>query len=117
MMSIDCEAVCAYKDIYEIRRENLKALLSKRGMAAKLADSIGQFAGYLSQLKAGKRRCGSDMARKLEAAAGLPYAWLDNAHRSEVMTKSAIPSDEQFAQVIRQRGPEEVLLFMRLLLA
>ncbi|AOZ48811.1 helix-turn-helix domain-containing protein [Chromobacterium vaccinii] len=112
---VPVEPLGELKDVYGIRRDNLMSILAIRGMAAKLASEVGTSPSYLSTVKSGERRCGDEIARKIEVAAGLPNAWLDNNHATVGMLPKL--SDEKLAEEIRHRGPLAVLSFIKLLLA
>ena len=75
----------AAMDVSATRLANLRTLvrdLTARGRTKKLAAvDLDMSASYLSQLLGGKKM-GDDVARKLEAAQGLPYGWMDQAHSS-----------------------------------
>lgn len=70
-------------EIEEIRRSNLKALLSgeKRGYAKILCDKVGCEPSYMSQLKTGQKNMGSSFARQLELVIPKPRGWFDNVHQ------------------------------------
>ncbi|MGY8624302.1 hypothetical protein [Chromobacterium violaceum] len=99
-------------DVFEIRRINLKSLAdSKRGETARIARLIEVEPNYLSQLKKGgeRKRMGDVTARKIEAALGLEYGWMDRSHDSEhapapeqvVITAQ---SEEELVKLLREKG-------------
>ncbi|ANY85957.1 S24 family peptidase [Pseudomonas putida] len=83
-------------DIYEIRRQNLRELVTERfnGRIAGLAEAIERAPSYLSRCLSGKpehrKRVGEALARDIEDRLDLPRFWLDVAcvtndhHRREV---------------------------------
>lgn len=76
------------KTIAEIRLLNLEALIKRLGTLEKVAAAAGSSAIYLSQIrhkakssKNGRpREMGTDMARRIEAGAGLEVGWMDVDH-------------------------------------
>lgn len=73
-------------DIFEIRRLNLAALVSRLGgngrKQKEIAADLDLGASHLSQLMAGKR-IGEDVARKIEVARSLPLGWMDQIQVAE----------------------------------
>lgn len=70
------------KDIFETRRQRLKALIAKKtGSSARFADAYGytraQISQYLSATYNGGRSIGERVARNLEEVAQVPQGWLD----------------------------------------
>ena len=84
----------------EIRRDNLKILVSETGGVARLADRLGISSSQVSQWKnaspdskTGKPRAmQDDSARKLEAACGKPRGWMDQQHSSDIADPTAYPT-------------------------
>ena len=73
-------------DVTATRLRNLQALserLQERLSQKEAAHELGISASYLSQLLAGKKM-GDQVARKLEAAQGLPHGWMDQLHGDEL---------------------------------
>lgn len=72
-------------DIYAIRKANLLALSeglkqhSPKLLEQDVALALDLSPSFYSQLK-GDKIMGDDVARKIEAARGLPAAWMDNVH-------------------------------------
>ncbi|WP_444757167.1 S24 family peptidase [Pseudomonas sp. A014] len=70
-------------DIYEIRRSNLRELVTERfnGRIAGLAEAIDRAPSYLSRCLTGKtehrKRIGESLARDIEDRLDLPRFWLD----------------------------------------
>lgn len=67
-------------DIHAIRLQNLRTLISERTSRGATKKSVAVWLNlspsFLSQLEHGKTM-GSDVARKIEQAAGLSFGWLD----------------------------------------
>lgn len=81
-------------DIKEIRAINLKVVVDQIAPSKKhLAESVDTAASYISQLlnPEHKATVGDDLARRIEAAYGLPHGWMDNLH------------DPQEADIAKQR--------------
>lgn len=82
--------ILAVHVIGNIRLDNLETLIREFGTAEALAAAADTSAVYISMLrnsvpdkKTGRpREMGSAMARRLEAAAGKPDGWMDQAHDS-----------------------------------
>lgn len=70
-------------DAYQIRKENLLRLMKGRTKAS-CADKWETSASMLSQVTSKKsvRNLGDSLARRIEAAEGLPNGWLDVLHSS-----------------------------------
>ena len=70
-------------DVTSIRQANLKTLVAdltaRLGTKKLAALALDLGASYQSQLLAGKKM-GDDVARKIEAAQGLPHGWMDQQH-------------------------------------
>lgn len=64
-------------DIYDIRRENLKALVENAGGPTRFADKTGRSQSQISQLLTGKN-IGAKLARAIEREIGLPVSWMDH---------------------------------------
>ncbi|MCD5326741.1 hypothetical protein ACFFU8_18250 [Chromobacterium piscinae] len=108
-------------DVNEIRRRNLKALLAPRGAAARIASATGSSESYLSTLKGKSRQLGSDLARRIEQAEGLPHGWFDQLHEEEAelasskTETSAFTKDELIAQIGELETDELHLVITRAL--
>ena len=81
-------------DVKEIRRENLAALVSKRGSRKPLAEAIGTDPAYISQLLSDKTKAdmGHQLARRIEKALGKPRGWMDRSHREAGMSVLEAPA-------------------------
>lgn len=86
-------------DIYEIRRQNLRRLVTERfnGRIAGLADAIDRAPSYVSRCLTGKpehrKRVGESLARDIEDRLDLQTFWLDVIRTSEeVEPQIAAPS-------------------------
>jgi hypothetical protein len=83
----------------EIRRENLRILVSETGGVAKLADRLGISGSQVSQWKnaspdskTGKPRAMQDeSARRLENACGKPRGWMDQQHSIDTAEPMVYP--------------------------
>lgn len=127
-------------DVFDVRREKLAELLSKRGAAARIAAKTGTAASYLSTVKNGDRRLGDDLARRIEEAEGLEYGWLDRVETDHIKPKSDVngadglqnlavltseenavyiqaSSPEDLARQLKERGEEEIMEIIRLLVS
>lgn len=127
-------------DVFDVRREKLAELLSKRGAAARIAAKTGTAASYLSTVKNGDRRLGDDLARRIEEAEGLEYGWLDRVEVDHIKPKSELSgtdgpqnlmlmtpeensvyiqasSPEDLARQLKERGEEEIMAIIRLLVS
>lgn len=97
-------------DMKQIRRANLRRLITEAGSVKEVAESAGTDPNYLSALasdnppktQSGRPRgVGDALARKLEKAAGKPPGWLDSLHQwgpMEIMWMdlfSKLPEDRQ----------------------
>lgn len=113
-------------DITAIRRSNLVALIDQEGTVRKLADKVGTAPNYLSEIKNLERNMGNRLARKIESMMALPEGWMDAAHDAEAV--AAAPADgkpqyiiadspEDLARQLREKGNEDVLRVLQLLLA
>jgi phage repressor protein C with HTH and peptisase S24 domain len=77
-------------DIYEIRRQNLRHLVSTRfnGRIASLADAIERAPSYVSRCLTGKpehrKRIGEALARDVEDKLGIQRLWLDSGHATQL---------------------------------
>ena len=65
------------KDISEIRKTNLKNMLSSFKNQREMADAIGMSSGQLNHLLTGFRGIGEKLARKIELALRIPECSLD----------------------------------------
>jgi hypothetical protein len=71
------------KSIYEIRRENLKALIKTWGGPTSMARKLGHSNGsYLAQIAGPhpRREISEKVAREIEGILGLPLGYLDKPH-------------------------------------
>lgn len=71
------------KSVYEIRRENLRGLMTQWGGPTSLAKKLGHSNGsYIAQLVGPNpsREISEKVARDMEAKLGLPVGWLDQEH-------------------------------------
>lgn len=66
-------------DIYEVRRENLRAAVKIVGNMTKLAEKVDTSISYLSQCLSDKikKDIGSSMSRRVENALGFEKGWMD----------------------------------------
>lgn len=73
-------------DTNTIRRENLRALVARYSTQAVFADAVGTAPSVISLIISPnpKRNLGHNLARKIEAAAGLEPGWLDQQHHASV---------------------------------
>jgi hypothetical protein len=76
------------EEIYGIRRANLLALVDGLKQAKPqllqqdIARELNCTPAHFSQMKSGSSVVGDDVARKIEVAQRLPFAWMDNVHTS-----------------------------------
>lgn len=71
------------KSVYEIRRENLRKLMTEWGGPTSLAKKLGHANGsYIAQLAGPhpSREVSEKVAREIESKLGLPTAWMDHDH-------------------------------------
>lgn len=79
-------------DIYEIRRQNLRNLVTTRfnGRIAGLAEAVERAPSYISRClsghAAGRKRVGEDLAREMEIRLGLERLWLDVDRQGKTTT-------------------------------
>ena len=66
-------------DIYEVRRENLRAAVKIAGSMTKLAETVDTSTSYISQCLSTtvNKDMGTSMARRVEAALGFEKGWMD----------------------------------------
>lgn len=65
-------------NIHDIRRQNLRALVGDgKGATTHFAERVGKDRSQISQLLSDKNM-GSNVARDIEEALGLPEGWMDN---------------------------------------
>lgn len=82
-------------DIYEIRRQNLRSLVTGRfnGKIAAFADAIDRAPSYMSRCLTGKpehrKRVGEELARLIEDRLALERYWLD---RQETLEVTGLPA-------------------------
>lgn len=74
------------RSIYEIRLSNLTELIDSRfgGSRSAFASVVGMAPNYVHRFYvrgANAKRIGDNLAREIEAAAGLPVNWMDNSHQ------------------------------------
>ncbi len=72
------------KSVYEIRRENLRALMKTWGGPTSLAKKLGHSNGsYIAQLAGPHptRNVSEKGAREVESKLGLPLGWMDSEHQ------------------------------------
>jgi len=74
--------VTGMKATQEIRRDNLRALLSRYASQRELADELSLAPAYINQMFNGYRGIGERTARKIEKQLGLPHLWMDRPPRS-----------------------------------
>lgn len=85
-------------DIFEIRRQNLRDLITKRfnGRIAGLADAIDRAPSYISRCVTGKpehrKRIGEQLARDIELKLEIPLLSLDRDKSDEVGHGNVIPT-------------------------
>lgn len=85
--------------VYEIRRLNLRRLMSEWGGPASLARKLGHANGsYLAQLAGPNpsRDLSERTAREIESKLGLPSNWLDSEHQGQVRV-----DDEALASCVK----------------
>lgn len=71
------------KSIYQLRRENLRSLISTWGGPTSLSKKLGHTNGsYLAQLGGPhpSREISEKVAREMEGKLGLPLGWMDQEH-------------------------------------
>jgi len=69
--------------IYELRRQNLRALIGQWGGPTSLSKKLGHANGsYIAQLAGPRpsREVSEKLAREIEVKLGLPAAWMDHGH-------------------------------------
>jgi len=94
----------------DIRRQNLKLLVSEFGTISEVAKRSGTSEKYLSQIinqvvqRNSPRGIGDIVAAKLEDGCQKPRGWIDETHNSGLP-----PNEEQFAEkVIKELSEREV---------
>jgi transcriptional regulator with XRE-family HTH domain len=65
-------------NIYDIRRINLRILAGRYKTQKELADLCKWKAPYISQMLHGSSNIGTDSARRIERATGMPDGWMDS---------------------------------------
>lgn len=73
-------------DINEIRLNNLLILIERFRTDKEFCEAVGISATYLPQVKAGTKRLGEVIARRIENAMGLEHGWLDQVHTGAITT-------------------------------
>lgn len=71
------------KSVYDLRRNNLRGLMSQWGGPTSLAKKLGHANGsYLAQLAgpSPSREISEKVAREMEGKLGLPIGWFDQGH-------------------------------------
>ncbi len=68
------------KTAQDIRRDNIRALVSEYGTQRALAEAAGLVPAYVSQLINGYREMGETVARRIEAELKLSKGWMDTPH-------------------------------------
>lgn len=84
------------KSVYEIRRENLRNLITTWGGPTSLAKKLGHSNGsYVAQLAGPhpSREVSEKVAREVESKLGLPSMWLDQPHAGEKTLNDAALAD------------------------
>lgn len=97
------------RSVYEIRRDNLRALLRQWGGPTSLAKKLGHSNGsYIAQLVGPNpsREISEKVAREIEAKLRLPIAWLDLEHSETVKLDDQVLGDcvRAVAAAIRDAG-------------
>ncbi len=88
------------RDVVEIRRANLMALIDDYKTQAYFAERIGKPASYVSQLKKGLTPkgkpvgMGNNVARDIEQALNLPFGWMDRLH-DDGTGAMPVPSEDE----------------------
>ena len=85
------------------RFKDANPALPERGMLKLFAQRIGFSDRYLSHIKCNRKNIGSNVARTIESALGLPHGWMDREHNrvsdrvsdrgSDVLPDGASPAD------------------------
>lgn len=116
-------------DITAIRRTNLCMLIEAAGSIRVLADKVGTAPNYLSEIKNHERNMGNKLARKIEQMLGKQDGWMDTSHDAlhdapeELATSEpkasyiVATSPEDLARQLREKGNEDVLRVLQILLA
>lgn len=79
------------KNIYEIRKANLTALLSQSVNQRAFAEMIETSPAYVSQMNTGHRKIGNDLARRIEKNLSLPQNWMDQDHGDVIDVRLLTP--------------------------
>lgn len=97
-----------YKDIYQIRRNNLILLAERYTNYTELKSILGISASYLSELvsKDLKKKISDSTARNIEVSTELPHGWMDNEHSPIKAEDKNIP-----VYTIDQIGKKEPIPF------
>lgn len=66
-------------DIKTIRRNNLRALISRYGTQKRLADAASLSVAHVSHMNTGHRAVGDKIARQIEQHLDLAFGWMDAA--------------------------------------
>lgn len=85
------------KNIFAIRRDNLRKQIEANGDARRLSIVLGMNESRISQLVGGKSRftMSEKTARKYEKILGLPENWFDNGYQSAAtISKETLPITE-----------------------
>lgn len=80
-------------DMNTIRRDNLRTLAARYPSQAEFAAACGTAPSVISLIVSPnpKRNLGDKLARKIEAAAGLPHGWMDQVH-GQIAKRSVQPN-------------------------
>lgn len=79
-----------YKAAKEIRRENLKLIVSRYASAAEAAKDLKRSEAQINNLLSGRENIGDSLARAIEKAAKEPYGWLDSPPPNMEALKRAV---------------------------
>lgn len=99
------------RTIDEIRRANLKILLQDRfeGSPSQIAMRLEASQSQISQLFSGYRNIGDSIARRLEAACGLPSGWMDQDHATSAEEEEIIDIFRSIRSAEQRRKAVEML--------
>ncbi len=98
------------KSVYDVRRENLRALMKTWGGPTSLAKKLGHTNGsYLAQIAGPhpRREISEKVAREIEGKLGLAIGWLDQAQANrtgKVNDKALADCVRAVAAVLRDAG-------------
>ncbi|GAB3255087.1 hypothetical protein GCM10027296_23820 [Chitinimonas naiadis] len=96
-------------DSKQIRRHNLRQLISEAGGQAALARRAETAPAYISQIISPKtnKEIGDSLARRLEQAFGKHRGWMDTPHFSEVVAKDLAPRIQRRLDALGLRLPQQ----------